>query len=166
MGYYYAILWLSIWFFKTAAQDSYQIEDIPIEHYVHEDIQHDEIDVELMPRSIKKISSSKDNDYEENRHIKYYFEDLPYRTKRNQKNRSKRDILAKQSQKIINETIGQPLKVLVIENITEKLDANMERNGKELDIDKNVLINDFIKFKRSVTHNTEDGQTENSRRYF
>ncbi|CAG9864016.1 unnamed protein product [Phyllotreta striolata] len=51
------IVWLLLCNLKLTLQQSYQIEDIPIEHYVHEDVRRDEIDVELMPRTFDKLQA-------------------------------------------------------------------------------------------------------------
>uniref|UniRef100_A0A6P7F5U7 Uncharacterized protein LOC114326850 n=1 Tax=Diabrotica virgifera virgifera TaxID=50390 RepID=A0A6P7F5U7_DIAVI len=169
MMIYYAIVWLTIWNWNTAAQQSSQFEDIPIEHYVHNDHQNDEIDVELMPRSPKLLSiaqnSNPDTNIDTHNRRHPYFEEL---TSQIIKSRSKRDITTERPITVL-EKIGQPLELFTVdkENITDQYvnTSVIKKNKTENNLNGTLQINDFLRFRRALQ--TDLVKQQNSRgRYY
>ncbi|XP_050502115.1 uncharacterized protein LOC114326850 isoform X2 [Diabrotica virgifera virgifera] len=165
MMIYYAIVWLTIWNWNTAAQQSSQFEDIPIEHYVHNDHQNDEIDVELMPRSPKLLSiaqnSNPDTNIDTHNHRHPYFEEL---TSQIIKSRSKRDITTERPITVL-EKIGQPLELFTVdkENTTDRYvnTSVIKKNETENNLNGTLQINDFLRFRRALQ--TDLVKQQNSR---
>lgn len=129
----------------STCQQFYQIEDIPIEHFEQTDLQDDDMDFELMPRSARSYfdGPSSKIDLDEPINVR--------------KIRSKREATtSKPTEKTPAESIiiglGKPLEVAQIEpeNLTLAEEAASAppaslSAGDEREMD----VNDFIRFRRS-----------------
>lgn len=132
------------------AETFFEFEDIPIEHFEHEDAKSDAFDVELMPRSSRSLfhqfglrnppkssqlqpSDSKLTDFHK------LFQNIPAETFRKKRNvRLNEDILKK---------LGKPLEIshMTTENFTEMTTSSPQKVNKR----NTLAINDFIRFKRA-----------------
>ncbi|CAH1957552.1 unnamed protein product [Acanthoscelides obtectus] len=131
---------------SAISQQYYQIEDIPIEQFVQTELEDDAIDFELMPRQPRSFLKSQ----------------LDKTTSDQSRPRSRRDISVTPTTlstpiditSIVND-IGKPLELVIIDpdNTTEKpLGVVTELPVTDETEDNNVLINDYIRFRRNAGH--------------
>nr|CAI5865575.1 unnamed protein product [Callosobruchus analis] len=147
---------------SVLAEQYFQIQDIPIEQFVKTDFEDDAIDFELMPR-----------------HPRSFLESQLDETSAEQvaRSRSRRDVDETSTTQttpidltsIVND-IGKPLELVIIDpdNITEKpLGTVTEFPITDETEDNNVLINDYIRFRRNAgqdqTSKIEQAKVDQSR---
>lgn len=164
----------------TNADKYFEFEDIPIEHYEHDEAQSGAFDVELMPRSSRSLFTHLDHRtshtnspglYDGNKFgdFEKLFENIPIVTLREKRN-------AKFDEEAVRD-LGKPLELSVLE--TENLHGSNNGSSEVItttkanNIGDRFSINDFIRFRRSSEQDDmnkepsdEDDKSDKDQRYF
>lgn len=150
----------------TNAEQNFEIEDIPIEHFVHDDAENDAFDVELMPRSSRSLFP--ELNVEDNPFLLDTTKNIGVRRVR-QVDQSDFVTSSSKEKKQLVQTLGQPLEISVIEaeNTTQK---STKPDTVPLNIDVrdevNFLINDFIRFRRASEQDNLNGDGSSEEKVF